>query len=169
MDNSAKWSRFKLPLLVFGMFLVLAAWVAFGRVLFGVLGWMVLVTLFLFGPMIAVYGLTLAIIVAVRQRNYVYRKWGPFMTSLIITAAALFCVGFFLPDGGDTKDSIGSAMSTLMMDRTNPALIGVSGTLAAWSIFATIISSIVTFVLAFIERPRRPTGASHTSTLKPSK
>lgn len=149
------WQKAKFPLLIAVSFLVAATWVGVGRLLFGVFGWMAFITLFMFTPVIVLYGIVLTAIVAIRQRTYRYRKWGPFMISLVVLLVSLFCVGFFMPDGGDTPESIGSAMSVLMMDRTNESYIGISGAIAGWAIFVTVVASVVTFVMAFTERSKK--------------
>jgi cell division protein FtsW (lipid II flippase) len=163
------WSQFKFPLLILLAFVLAAAWVGVGRLVFGVFGWMAFITLFMFAPIVVVYGLVLTIIASIRQRTYRYRRRGPFVLWLTATLIALFCVGFFMPDGGDTPESIGSALSVVLLDRTNSAYIGVSSVLAMWSIFAVIFTSIVTFVLAFAERPKKHDGAAVATPLKQTK
>ena len=155
IDKRALWKRIQLPVCIMSAFIVMAAWVAVGRLLFGVFGWIAFVTLFLFAPIIIIYGVVLTIIVAVRQRNYRYQKRGPFMISLLTLLALLFCVGFFMPDFGDTSESASSALSVLLLDRANESYIGISGFLAGWAVFFTVIASIVTFILAFVERPKK--------------
>ena len=149
----------KLPLIILLAFIIAAIWVGVGRLVFGVFGWMAFITLFMFAPIIVLYGVVLAIVVGIRQRSYHFRKRGPFMLSLLATLAALFCVGFFMPDAGDSRDSASSALSVLLMDRTNSAFIGASGVIAGWFIFVTVVASIVTFIMAFAERPSKANSA----------
>lgn len=155
MKSDGLWKKMKFPLCILAAFLLAALWVGAGRILFGVFGWMAFITLFMFAPVIVVYGLILTIIVAIRQRTYRYRKWGPFMVSVVILLAALFCVGFFMPDAGDTKDSYKTALAVILGNGDNLAVNGVSSVLVGWSIFITVVSSIATFVLAFAERPKK--------------
>jgi hypothetical protein len=155
MTTPSTWHKLKFPLTILLAFILAAMWVGVGRLVFGVFGWMAFITLFMFAPIIVLYGIILSIIVGIRQRTYRYRKQGPFMLSLIVTLVALFCVGFFMPDGGDTKESFASPLSTVLLDRNNVGLIGISGTLAGWSVFVTVVASVVTFIMAFVERPRK--------------
>lgn len=136
-------------------FTLAAVWVGAGRILFGVFGWMAFITLFMFAPIIALYGFVLSIVVAIRQRTYRYRKRGPFMLWVVVTLAALFCVGFFMPDAGDSRDSASSALSVVLMDKTNSALIGASGVITGWAIFVTVVAAVITFIMAFVERPKK--------------
>ena len=152
---ATEFQKFKLPLLIILAFIVAALWVGGGRLLFGVFGWVAFITLFMFAPIIFLYGTILAIVVAIKQRSYQYRKWGPFMIWLFITLGALFCVGFFMPDGGDTADSAGSAFSVVMLDRTNSIYLGISGVVAGWMIFVTVVSAVATFIVALFEKPKK--------------
>jgi hypothetical protein len=160
MTTRTFWQKYKLPLMILVAFTFAAIWVGVGRLLFGVFGWMAFITLFMFAPIIFLYGIVLAIIVGVRQRSYGYRKRGPFMIWMLVTLAALFCVGFFMPDAGDIPESVSSPLSVLLMDRNNEALIGISGGIAGWAIFVTVVASIVTFVMAFVERQKKTKAAS---------
>ncbi len=156
MNQRTVWPKIKFPLLLLIAFLFAAIWVGVGRLTFGVFGWMAFITLFMFTPIIALYGIIVSIIVAVRQRTYRFRKWGPFMTWVVITLAALFCVGFFMPDGGDTPESLGSGLSVMLLDRTNAAWVGISGTVMMLSAFIAVVSGLIALVLACVERqPRR--------------
>lgn len=160
MKQKNIWMKIRLPVCILIAFLVMAAWVGVGRLLFGVFGWMAFITLFMFAPIVVLYGTVLTIIVAIRQRKYRYRKYGPFMISLIVLLVLLFCVGFFMPDGGDTPESIGSAMSVVLMDRTNEIYIGIAGYVAGWAVFLTVLAAVATLVTAFIERPIKKVSAS---------
>lgn len=157
----------KLPLGILLAFLIAAAWVLFGRLFFGVFGWVVFILLFTIVPLIIVYGIALTIIVAVRQRHVVYRAKGPFMIAVYVTLGALFVVGLTVPDGGDTRESAGSALTVIMGDKSGKAALAVSGTLAGWSMFVAFAASITAFVLAFFERTRRLDGVQVTVGLKP--
>jgi hypothetical protein len=155
MTTTSTWQKFKLPVIILVAFLLAALWVLAGRLVFGVFGWMVLVLLLTIVPVIVIYAIVLTIVVALRQRTYRYRKWGPFMTSVVVTLAALFVVGIFMPDGGDSKDSAASALSVLLGDRTNSGIIGASGVIVGWAIFVATIAAIVAFIFAFAERPKK--------------
>lgn len=144
-------------------------WVLFGRIFFGVFGWMVFILLFTIVPLIAIYAVALTVVVAARQRKVVYLSRGPFMVALYITLTALFVLGLTIPDGGDTRDSGGSALSVLMGDKSGERALGISGTIAAWSIFIAFISSVATFVLAFFERSKRVVPQKSQDTLKQSR
>lgn len=154
MKQATTFEQFKLPLMILGAFLLAALWVGMGRILFGVFGWMAFITLFFMAPIVVVYGIILAIVAAVRQQHHMYRQRGPFKLWLLITLVALFCVGFFMPDAGDTKDSGASALSVLLMDRTSPDLIGLSGVLAGWAVFFAVVAAVVTMVMAVAERSK---------------
>lgn len=160
MNTLSFWQKYKLPLMIFVAFTLAALWVGAGRILFGVFGWMAFITLFMFAPIIFLYGIVLAMVAAIRQRTYRYRKQGPFMIWVTVTLVALFCVGFFMPDGGDAKDSFASPLSTVLLDRSNDGLIGASTTIAGWAVFVTVVTSIITFVMAFVERPKKPEASS---------
>jgi hypothetical protein len=169
MNLADFWHQAKFPVTILASFLVIALWVLAGRLVFGVFGWMVLILLFTMVPAIVMYGIVLTVIVAIRQRTYRYRKWGPFMTSVVITLVALFMVGAFIPDGGDSNDSASSALSVLLGDRTNNGLIAISGAIAGWSIFVSAVASIVAFVFAFAERSKKTAKTSAVVGLKESK
>lgn len=160
MNASNFWQKYKLPLMILIAFTLAALWVGVGRLLFGVFGWMAFITLFMLAPIIFLYGVVLAIVVGIRQRTYRYRKRGPFMAWVLVTLVALFCVGFFMPDAGDVPESVSSPLSVVLMDRNNEVLIGISGAIAGWSIFVTVVASVVTFVMAFVERPKEPEAPS---------
>lgn len=160
MNQPASFRRYKLPLQILAAFLIAAVWVGIGRLLFGVFGWMAFITLFMFAPVIVLYGAVLAIVTAIRQQGYLYRPRGPLKKWLFVTLVALFCVGFFMPDAGDTSDSLGSALSVLAGYRTNSALIGASGTLAGWSIFVAVVAAIGTMIAAVVERPKHEESAN---------
>lgn len=155
MKQSSKWIQFKLPLIILASFLFAAAWMLAGRLLFGVFGWMFLILLFTVVPIIVIYGGVLTVIVAVRQRKYMFRKSGPFIRSLVITLVTLLVSGTFMPDGGDTKESGASALSTILMDRNNTDLIALSGAISGWTLFIAFLAAIVTFIFALSERPKR--------------
>lgn len=147
--------KYKLPLIIVGAFLLAAVWVGAGRILFGVFGWMAFITLFGFAPIILLYGVVLAAVVAVRQQSYIFRAKGPFRTWLSVTLGGLFILGLSMPDAGDTRDSGGSALSVLLGDKTDGGLIGLSGTLVMLSLLTIVVAAIVTFILVFFERAPR--------------
>ena len=155
MTTLTTWQKFKLPISILLAFLAMAAWVTFGRIVFGVFGWMVFVMILTLAPLTVVYGSVLAIIVAVRQRTYRYRRRGPFVVWTAGTLVALFIAGAFVPDAGDSKDSGSSLVSVLAMDRSNGELIAVSGAITGWAIFAALVASVMAFIFAFAERPKR--------------
>jgi len=169
MNLERFWHQAKFPVTILTSFFLIALWVLAGRLVFGVFGWMVFILLFTLVPVIAIYGIALTIIVAIRQRTYRYRKWGPFMTWVAITLVALFIVGLFMPDGGDSKNSASSALSVLMGDRANKGLSGISGAIAGWGIFASAVAAIIAFVFAFAERRKNTNKASPSADLKESK
>lgn len=169
MNTSTAWQQAKLPVFIFAAFLFAVLWVLFGRLFFGVFGWMFFIVLFTIVPVMAIYGIVLTIIVAIRQRNFFYRRKGPFMVALYVTLAALFILGLCIPDGGDSRDSGGSALTVLMGDKSGERALRISGTLAGWSIFIALIASVATFVLAFFERTRRVTPQKAPDTLKQSR
>jgi hypothetical protein len=157
----------KLPLIILGAFLLAAVWVLMGRLLFGVFGWMFFVLLLTVVPVIVIYGAVLSLIVAIRQRKVVYRAKGPFMIALAVTLLGLFALGLSVPDGGDTRDSAGSALTVIMGQKSDSQAVNASGRLASWSIFVTLVGAVATFVLAFLERTRRMPDAEPTDNLKP--
>lgn len=168
MNQAVFNSKYKLPLIILGSFLLAAIWVGVGRIFFGVFGWTAFITLFAFAPIILMYGVALTVVVAVRQGHAIYRAKGAFMKWLYATLAALFVLGLSMPDAGDTPGSGGSALTVLLGNKSDEGLLAFSGTLLFWSIIATIITSIVTFVLAFFEGTKRAGNAPETNALKRS-
>ncbi|MES2876378.1 MAG: hypothetical protein V4678_02805 [Patescibacteria group bacterium] len=168
MNKPDVWPQFKLPLIIAGAFLLAAVWILFGRLFFGVFGWMFFILLFTIVPLIFVYAVALTIVVAIRQRKHLYRMKGPFMMAVYVTLFALFMLGLSVPDGGDTKDSGGSALAVLMGNRSGEAALATSGTVAGWSIFIAFVASITAFILAFFERTKREVEVSSKGSLKQS-
>lgn len=127
---------------------------------------MVFILLFTIVPIIVIYGLALTLIVAIRQRTYTYKPNGRFVVSLYATLASLFVLGLTVPDGGDTGESAGSALTILMGDMSNGDFIAISGFIAGWSIFAAFVASVAALVFAFVERSRSSRPDAPPSNLK---
>lgn len=167
MNTALLWQRIKLPVLIFAAFLVAAVWVLVGRLLFGVFGWMFFVLLLTIVPVTVIYGAVLSLVVAIRQRSFVYPAKGRFMVALFVTLFGLFMLGLSVPDGGDTRESAGSALTVLMGNKSDEQALSASGRLASWSIFVTFVAAVTTFVLAFLERGRRTPDDKGSDDLKP--
>lgn len=166
MTTRTIWNHIKVPLFILLAFLLLAMWVLFGRIFFGAFGWMVFILLFTVVPVIVIYGIVLTVIVAIRQRSVVFRRRGRFMLGVYVTLAALFLFGLAIPDGGDTKDSAGSALTVLMGDKSGEAALALSGGIAVFALVVAAAAAIASFVLVFFEKSR-PAGAGLTAdTLK---
>lgn len=118
-------------------------------------------------PVIVLYGAVLTAIVAIRQRKFVYRAKSPFMVALAVTLFGLFILGLTIPDGGDTRESAGSALTVLTGNKSDKQALDASGRLASWSIFVTFVAAVTTLVLAFRERGKRIPDDKGADVLKP--
>lgn len=141
-------------------------WVLFGRIVFGAFGWMVFILLFTVVPVIVLYGIILAIVVAIRQRSVVFKRTGRFMVATYVTLAALFLFGLAIPDGGDTKESAGSALTVLMGDKSGDATLALSGNISIFALVAALLAAVAAFVLVFFEKTKRPAVGGANDTLK---
>jgi hypothetical protein len=138
-----------------------------GRLFFGVFGWMFFVLLLTVVPLIVVYGAVLALVVGIRQRKISYPPKGRFMIALAVTLLGLFTLGLSVPDGGDTRESAGSALTVIMSQKSDRQAIDASGRLASWSIFVSFVGAVTTLVFAFLERNKRAPEAEGADGLKP--
>ncbi|HYF71278.1 MAG TPA: hypothetical protein VD864_00580 [Nocardioides sp.] len=84
--------------------LLLVAWVWFGRILFGVGGWFLLILLVTVVPVLLV-ALLLSTILAFTQGGRPRSLTRLQAVAQLVTWVGLFVLGAFMPDFGDTEDS----------------------------------------------------------------
>lgn len=96
------------------MLLFIPLWVAIGRGLFDAGGWYVLVTLFVLGPILFV-GLLLTLVLTRFRKDIKSNQSLPILDTALLSTVYIgsLLFGFFIEDGGDTKESVGSAASKL--------------------------------------------------------
>jgi hypothetical protein len=79
---------------------------------------------------------------------------------MIITLVALFLAGLSIPDAGDIPESMGSALTVLMGDKSGDGAMAVTGTIFGWSLFVVFVGAVGTFIAAFLERARHASGSA---------
>lgn len=151
--------------------LLLIAWVWFGRVIFGVGGWFLLVALLFVVPVMLVALLTTTVLAytqAGRPRHLTTAQaW-----SQVATWSLLFSWGLFQPDFGDTSDSELSFLTQVTGNRTE-AVLDASYTLSIVSALGATVAWLVLLTLLVVARqkaepqqwgagPYAPTGSTVT-------
>jgi len=119
--------------------LVLLAWAWFGRLVFGVGGWFLLILL----PVIALLliGLVITTVLALTQHGSPKALTGPQAVAQLGVWLGLFGFGLFLPDFGDAPDSDLSFL-TQVLGRSD-RLIDVSMAIAGVFGLLTVLSFVV--------------------------
>ena len=133
------------------MVLLLPAWLVLGRVVFGVSGWGIFLSLLLAVPLMV--GL---LILAIMTRT---RKIASQMDALLLSALYLvvFLYGFFAIDSGDTSNSMASVATVIF----GQGLLSLSGQLAMVFLGVGILLVPLSILLIAMER-------SHDKREKPS-
>lgn len=149
---------FQLSLLV--LFGLASLWVSIGRVFFGAGGWFMLFMLPTVTPIIAVYGITIGVIVIVRyvKTGYVLARWTA--ASYFATLLCLFVFGLTIVDFGDAPDSVGSVITHAFNAQAGDFVWSLNDT-AAWGSGAlAVVLMILSPVLMAIQwrgaTPPRP-------------
>lgn len=110
--------KLRVPLLI-----LLPLWVAAGRMIFGAGGWLLLVTVFVVGPILFIGLLTIFLLTKRRPDIIAKRSLPPkdatYMSVIYVT---FFLYGFLVDDGGDTAVSEGSAATKLFHTPPSDAL-----------------------------------------------
>jgi len=90
--------------------LLLIAWVWFGRFLFGVAGWFLLIYLLTVVPVLLM-GLLISTILAYSQPGRPRALTGPQAAAQLTVWGGMFAVGLLTPDYGDTPESAKSVLT----------------------------------------------------------
>lgn len=149
------WLQILLPFLL----LIVACWISFGRLFFGVGGWMLIATTIFAGPIFIGYILTVWVIISTRARrsNYVFSKIMKVFILTLFTSGLI--LGLTLVDGGDMSSTVSSVFLNafgLTQDASQGAGYGVvvlNGILYLTSALTFITSAIAVLVLAIIDKP----------------
>lgn len=96
------------------MLILLPLWVAAGRIIFGAGGWLLLVTVFIVGPLLFI-GLLTIFLLAKRRPEITTKQALPAKDAVYMSViyVSFFLYGFLVEDGGDTAASEGSAATKL--------------------------------------------------------
>ena len=123
--------------------LLLVAWVWFGRIVFGVGGWFLLIFLMTVVPVLLV-GLLLTTALAFTQPGRPRALTRPQARAQLATWAGMLLAGAFMPDFGDTEDSYLSLLTQLF--GRSDALLNLSWTLTLVFGGVTLVAWMVLLV-----------------------
>ena len=133
-------------------YLVMAVWVGIGRTVFGSSGWTGLVTVFVYAPIILIFGMIVTAILSKR-----YKKSGYILSEfqrliVIFHILSMFVYGLTVVDGADTADSASAAMNIFS---TSIVTNDLSGILALLSQNAMAIIGVLLLVMISLPRKNR--------------
>ncbi len=131
--------------------LLLIVWVWFGRIVFGVGGWFLLIFMLTVVPVLLI-GLLLTTILAFTQPGRPRALTRPQALAQLVTWAGMFLAGAFVPDFGDTEDSYISLL-TQVFGRSD-ALLDLSWTLMMVFAGVTLVGWVI--LLVTLTAHRRP-------------
>lgn len=140
-----------MPLLILMMF-TLPLWVTFGKgLIFGVGGWLALISIFTIAPALFVVFLIFALLLMTRKDVIESRRLGVFdSVLLLILYLSIFLFSIFVVDGGDTPESVDSVMS-----KYNFVSQSLSGQLSEIFMLSSVLLIIVGFVIFIFEAMKR--------------
>lgn len=123
--------------------LIVPIWTAIGRGLFGAGGWGILFTFFYLAPIVLIYHFALCILAMIKFSN---RRAFDKTSSLFMTIyyLSIFLFQISLVDGGDTKESVGSAIS--MLGGNSQFLESTSTFLSMLSLLLVVVFGIATLI-----------------------
>lgn len=140
-------------LLMIPLNLVLCVWVAFGRIVFGVFGWFVFLTLPL--AAIALVCLTITTVLAWTQDRRPRRLSTSQTVAQWVTWLGMLGLGAFAPDFGDTDDSTRSLLTQLFGYSDN--LFNTSFLIAMVFGMVMLVGGVTLLLVLIADRPaRRP-------------
>ena len=138
--------------------LVVVAWIAMGRVAYGVIGWFWVILLFTAVPLVLI-ALLITTILAWTQHGRPRSLTGLQAAGQLVTWGGLFVFGAFMPDFGDTDDSQVSLLTQVFGYSDGlfelSFLVSLAGAVAAIAGYVVLLST-----LSFVRRPAPdpPTG-----------
>ncbi|GAA4690355.1 hypothetical protein GCM10023226_30300 [Nocardioides nanhaiensis] len=141
--------------------LLLIAWVWFGRVIFGVGGWFLLLGLLVVVPALLLTLLTTTVLAytqAARPRHLTTHQ----AVAQVLVWFCLFTWGLFQPDFGDTKDSELSFLTQITGERSR-SLLDASYTLTGFSIFGAALAWLL--LLGYLVFARQKVEPQHWAPL----
>lgn len=149
----------RLQRLLFWWFVLAVLWIIVGKSLFGAVGWLTAIMLFTVAPFLLVYGAVLWAVVKVRNKRSGYIMSRTLHLLVIALLVILFVFGFTIIDGGDTKDSGMSALTSIFginsANGANSPLMDLSGRLSGNSIVLSILLLPTILGLAVFEKRRK--------------
>lgn len=141
-----------LPLLL----LIVATWIAIGRLFLGSGGWLIILTVLLAGPLMIAYIIAIWIILLVRYRRSAYVFSKLMKASIYILLVSGFILGLTIVDGGDTSSSVSSGLLSLLglngVENQGSIWWAVNSLLYFFSFIAASTSAILVLVLACIDK-----------------
>jgi len=138
-------------------------WLSLGRAFFDTGGWLVLITLFMYAPVILIYSIIVSVVA-----NFKYGRSGYIfdpMTKLVAVGllVSMFVFGLSIVDGGDTRESGKSVLTNMfginLANGENSPIMALSETLTELSFWAVIVLGLVLFVLVITGRSHKPNVA----------